>query len=186
MTVTPEQAEKALQAFKDTMWRDGEIPAMQAAIEAALASQAQSGEIQAPPPQTHVDGITISQAEVKALLYGVPKFEFSQALTRLAAWLAEVDDTAPPPSPAPNLVGTVPCPTCNGTGKEGRHSICRDCDETTQSLGWKPISTMPREEGLIVEVRQEKIERWNAMRFLRHHGDEGWSWRPVASAEVEG
>ena len=22
------------------------------------------------------------------------------------------------------------CPTCDDTGKKGRHSICRDCDET--------------------------------------------------------
>jgi hypothetical protein len=50
------------------------------------------------PVQEPVDGLTISQAEVKALLYGVPKFEFSQALTRLAAWLAELDDTAPQPA----------------------------------------------------------------------------------------
>lgn len=53
-----------------------------------------------PSPPEDAEGITITQGEVKALLYGIPKFAFSQAITRLAAWLAKVDDTAPPPSPA--------------------------------------------------------------------------------------
>ena len=26
------------------------------------------------------------------------------------------------------------CPTCGGTGKEGRHSICRDCDEGAEAV----------------------------------------------------
>jgi len=33
-------------------------------------------------------------------------------------------------SPVPTEV----CSTCNGTGKGGRHSICRDCDETPSPL----------------------------------------------------
>lgn len=56
----------------------------------------------------------------------------------------------------------------------------------TDTAGWQPISTMPREDGLVVEVRQEKIETWNAMRFLRHHGDEGWSWRAARSSTLSG
>lgn len=32
-----------------------------------------------------------------------------------------------------DILFAVECPTCNGTGKEGRHSICRDCDEVPAS-----------------------------------------------------
>lgn len=33
--------------------------------------------------------------------------------------------------PSPDIiVSDERCPSCEGTGKEGRHSICRDCDET--------------------------------------------------------
>ena len=62
---------------------------------------------------TQSDTIAISAAEAKALLYGVPKHEFTSALSRIAAWLAEVDDTMPAteaytPSPQPNLAVTEP------------------------------------------------------------------------------
>ncbi|KAA3510131.1 hypothetical protein [Agrobacterium rosae] len=39
------------------------------------------------------------------------------------AYSAELSGQRPPVSAA-----IATCPTCNGTGKEGRHSICRDCD----------------------------------------------------------
>lgn len=60
-----------------------------------------------PPPSSHVAGLTISAAEVKALLYGVPKYEFSTALSRLAAWLAENDDETP--TPPGNQIRTAEC-----------------------------------------------------------------------------
>lgn len=41
-----------------------------------------------------------------------------------AIWSAMLRDT-----PTPSFADTD-CPTCDGTGNEGRHSICRDCDET--------------------------------------------------------
>lgn len=59
-----------------------------------------------------------------------------------------------------------------------------------QGKGWQPIETMPREDGLIVEIRKtERIETWNAMRFLRSHGDDGYTWRlplPTAPAIRQG
>lgn len=60
-----------------------------------------------PSPSTHVKGLTISSAEVKALLYGVPKHEFSTALSRLASWLGEHDDETPTPS-GNNITGLKP------------------------------------------------------------------------------
>lgn len=41
------------------------------------------------------DTIAVTPTEAKALLYGVPKHVFTVALSRIAAWLAEIDDTAP-------------------------------------------------------------------------------------------
>ena len=46
--------------------------------------------------------------------------------------------------------------------------------------GWQLISTMPNEDGLMVEVKNVGIERWNAARFLRHYEEDNWirwSWR---------
>lgn len=62
------------------------------------------------PPVDSLVGITINAEEVKALLYGVPKFEFSTALSRLASWLAEHDDETPTPTPPVNHVEGVDIP----------------------------------------------------------------------------
>lgn len=52
------------------------------------------------------DRITLRQDEVKALLYGAPKHDFTAAMTRLAAWLAECGDAhSATPSPSPNAEG---------------------------------------------------------------------------------
>lgn len=55
-----------------------------------------------PPPQSNVVGITISEAEAKALLYGLPKHEFTAAMSRLAKFLAEEgsDNAAEPDAEA--------------------------------------------------------------------------------------
>lgn len=37
--------------------------------------------------------------------------------------------------PLPATPGASECPTCNGTGTEGKNSICRDCDETRPTGG---------------------------------------------------
>ncbi|KQQ46474.1 hypothetical protein ASF69_04390 [Rhizobium sp. Leaf311] len=42
-------------------------------------------------------------------------------------------------------INEEPCPTCCGTGKEGRHSICRDCDEI--QVVHKPFAFNVRVEG---------------------------------------
>ncbi|NTD84257.1 hypothetical protein [Agrobacterium tumefaciens] len=36
----------------------------------------------------------------------------------------------------------VACQTCNGTGKEARHQICRDCDESTADV-WQLVPIEP-------------------------------------------
>lgn len=64
-----------------------------------------SDETQAPAPNSL--GIMINAEEVKALLYGVPKYEFSTALSRLASWLAEQDDETP--TPPGNQIRTAEC-----------------------------------------------------------------------------
>lgn len=49
--------------------------------------------------------------------------------------------------------------------------------------GWRPIETMPKEDGLVVEVsRVPDVERWNAARFLRVKADclDLFRWRPAA------
>ena len=38
------------------------------------------------------------------------------------------------------------CTTCEGTGKEGRHSICRDCAETPTPQT-RAVGTHPADEG---------------------------------------
>lgn len=113
----------------------------------------------APPPQSHVVGVRAQAIEdVLAALTGHELYKYRpKAFEGFIRYARE------------NLIH-------EDVAKDWRAPVA----------GWQPISTMPREDGLVVEVRQEKIEKWNAMRFLRHHGDEGWSWRPVASAEVEG
>jgi hypothetical protein len=45
-----------------------------------------------PPAKLLAGSIAVSQAEAQALLYGVPKHEFTIALSRLANWLAEQED----------------------------------------------------------------------------------------------
>jgi hypothetical protein len=52
------------------------------------------------------DRISLSQNEVKALLYGEPKHDFTAAMTRLAGWLAEYGDAeSATPSPGPKTEG---------------------------------------------------------------------------------
>ncbi len=55
-------------------------------------------------------------------------FDAFEAL-RSALPNAEPVKTAPP----------LDCETCNGTGKEARHQICRDCDEATPSVAAKSL-----------------------------------------------
>lgn len=60
-------------------------------------------------------------------------------------------------TPKPEATEGVPCPTCNGTGKEGRHSICRDCEEATE--GGAHEKGIPTKED--VRLALETIERAN-------------------------
>ncbi len=71
-------------------WQNAEL--------AAATSNAHRHELlQTRTAQAHSDGLTISVAEARALLHGMPDYDFSAALTRLANWLAEYDETPTPP-----------------------------------------------------------------------------------------
>lgn len=58
-----------------------------------------------------------------------PSIDVDNAVTAIE--LAGLN-VSPPPAAAQETVAV--CMTCNGTGKEGRHSICRDCDELADAL----------------------------------------------------
>lgn len=51
-------------------------------------------------------GLTISAAEARVLLHGMPDYDFSIALTRIANWLAEYDQMPTPPG---NQIRTAEC-----------------------------------------------------------------------------
>ncbi|MCY1667885.1 hypothetical protein [Rhizobium sp. SL86] len=59
-----------------------------------------------PDPATNLAVLTISAAEARALLHGMPDHDFSVALTRIANWLADYDEMPTPPG---NQIRTAEC-----------------------------------------------------------------------------
>ncbi|WP_457659613.1 hypothetical protein [Sinorhizobium medicae] len=65
------------------------------------------------------------------------------------------------------------CETCNGTGKEGRNSLCRDCDEP---VAWRSRWEDPHQYNKLTDWHyREKEPHPNAIG--RHWG--GWETQPL-------